>query len=86
MYLYPHSLIPISEEATQKFEQAFQDGKDIKITQYADTNQGSFSLSSLVEMDQHLLQDFHFQEMISDINKYLAPGYVEVCLQCVQIH
>lgn len=78
--LFQTLLIHHSEDATRKFEKAFEDGKDIKITQYADTQQGAFTLSSLVEMDQHLLKDYHFQEMITDITKYLAPEYVEVRL------
>lgn len=71
-----------SDECEQKFNEVFvqQAPQSIRVEQYADKEEtsGAFRLSTLVEMDIHLMKDSHFQEMVQDIARYCSSQYIKV--------
>lgn len=69
------------EETERKFLSRFSeiDGElDIDIDIYVEKEHHTFTLNSLVEMDNHLINDAHFQEMVQDVDRYCSEHFVKV--------
>jgi hypothetical protein len=52
--------------------------EEIDVDLYVEKENQTFSLSSLVEMDNHLVSDNHFQEMVQDVDRYCSEQFVQV--------